>query len=331
VLAAHRERAKRAVERGPRQADADEAVEGDVGARGGRARAGGASWHREEDRTSLRITLIGNKDSGSADSVDAVCALLREAGAELRVMEVGEAERCDRVDDVDRVVVVGGDGSVGCAAALARRSEVPLAVVPAGTANDFARWLELPLDVEEAARIAADPSARTRTVELARAGGERPFVNAATAGLSVLAAARARPLKPRLGRFAYAIGALRAAVTGRPLHVTVLCDGRACFTGDAWQVVVAATGAFGGGSGTGGVDPHDHELDVAIVTAGSRVKLARRAWAMRRRQLVDDPGVLHLRGRTVEVDGARRFNVDGEVLDIAGRFAVAGEVEVVVR
>jgi hypothetical protein len=32
----------------------------------------------------------------------------------------------------------------------------------------------------------------------------------------------------------------------------------------------------------------------------------------------------------VEVDGATRFNVDGEVLDVEGRFAVAGEVEVVV-
>ena len=277
----------------------------------------------------MRIVLVGNARSGSEDRVEAVCSRLRDAGVELEVVEVAEAEKLARTD-ADRVVVVGGDGSVGCAAALARRSGVPLAVVPTGTANDFARWLDVPLDIEEAARLAADPEARTRSVELARAGGERPFVNAATAGLSVLAARRARPLKPRLGRFAYAVGALRAAVAGRPLQVTVRCDGHTCFAGDAWQVVVAATGAFGGGSATGGVDPHDHELDVAVVEGGSRVKLARRAWAMRRQRLVEDPGVRHLRGRSIEVAGATRFNVDGEVLRVdPARFEVAGSFEVV--
>jgi diacylglycerol kinase (ATP) len=280
--------------------------------------------------TPMRIALVANARSGAEDRVDAVCDVLRGAGAEVEVVEVERAEHLARAPGASRVVVAGGDGSIGGAAALASRTGVPLAVVPTGTANDFARWLDLPLDVEEAARIAADPASATRTVELARTGDGRPFVNAATAGLSVLAAKRARPLKPRLGRLAYAVGALRAAATGRPLHVTVRCDGRTCFVGDAWQVVVAATGAFGGGSGTGGVDPHDHRLDVAIVEAGSRVKLARRAWAMRSRRLVDDPGVRHLRAATVEVDGATRFNVDGEVLSVApARFEVAGSFEVV--
>ena len=234
-----------------------------------------------------------------------------------------------RLRGVERVVVAGGDGSVGPAAALARRSGVPLAVVPAGTANDFARFLGLPLDVEEAARLAADPAAPTRRMELAVAVGRRPFVNAATAGLSVLAARSAGPLKPRLGKLAYALGALRAAVTGRPLDITIRCDGQTSFRGRAWQVVVAATGAFGGGSGTGGVDPRDGRLDVAIVEAKPRFALARLAWAMRKGRLVDVDAVLHLRAATVEVEGARTFNVDGEVLAITPHFEVVGSLEVV--
>ena len=126
------------------------------------------------------------------------------------------------------------------------------------------------------------------------------------------------------------MGALRAGAAGRPLHVTVRCDGEVAFSGRAWQVVVAATGAFGGGSGTGGVDPHDLRLDVAVVEAGSRVKLVRRAWAMRNERLVEDPDVRHLRGRAVEVDGATTFNVDGEVLKGVKRFAVTGALEAVV-
>lgn len=278
----------------------------------------------------MRIALVANARSGSQDQVEDVVAQLREAGARVETaIEVEEAQELGSVEGVERLVVAGGDGLVGCAAALARRSGVPLAVVPTGTANDFARFVEIPLDLAEAARLAVSGE-RTRSLELARAGGDRPFVNAASAGLSVLAARNARPLKPRLGKLAYAVGAARAGVAGRPLHVTIRCDGEVAFAGDAWQVVVAATGAFGGGSATGGVDPHDHRLDVAVVEAGSRLKLVRRAWAMRNQRLVDDPGVRHLRGGTIEVEGAERFNVDGEVLRVeSGRFEVTGAFEVV--
>ena len=112
--------------------------------------------------------------------------------------------------------------------------------------------------------------------------------------------------------------------------MAVRCDGELAFRGAAWQVVVAATGAFGGGSGTGGVDPHDLHLDVAIVEARSRIKLVRRALAMRSRRLVHEDEVVHVRGRVVEVAGARTFNVDGEVMrPDPPRFEVAGTVEVV--
>jgi diacylglycerol kinase (ATP) len=276
----------------------------------------------------LRIALVANARSGSVDSAAFVAELLRAAGAEPVPVPLDDPSLPS--GPIDRVVVAGGDGSVGPAAALAARAGVPLAVVPTGTANDFARFLGVPLDVEEAARLAADPAARTRQVELAQAGGGRPFVNAASAGLSVLAARNAQPLKPRLGKLAYAVGALRAGVTGRPLDLVVRCDGQVSFRGRAWQVVVAATGAFGGGSGTGGVDQRDGRLDVAIVEAGSRLRLVRRAWAMRNGRLVDERAVLHLRARTVEVEGTARFNVDGEVLAPSPpRFEVVGSVEAV--
>jgi diacylglycerol kinase family enzyme len=191
----------------------------------------------------------------------------------------------------------------------------------------------IPLDPGEAAALAARADARTRPAEVADADG-RPFVNVAAAGLSVLAADRARPLKHRLGPLAYAVGAARAATTGRPLHTTVTCDGREVWHGDAWQVLVAATGAFGGESSIGGVRTDDGRLDVAIVPAGPRVKLLRRAFAMRRGRLVHEDEVRHERGRDVrlDVDGDPAYNVDGEVLRLdAGRFGVLGRIPVVVE
>lgn len=291
----------------------------------------------------VRAVLVANSQSGAADRVDDVDLRLRAAGADVERLdleafcdgpEAVDEERLARAAariDADRIVVAGGDGSIGPAALLALRTGLPLAVLPIGTANSFARWLDLPLELDGAAELAADGGAPLRTAEVADAAG-RPFVNVAAVGLSVLAADRARPLKRRLGAVAYAVGALRAGLTGRPLHAAVLSDGHEAWRGDAWQILVAATGAFGGESSTGGVDPTDHELDVAIVEAGPRAKLVRQAFAMRRGRLVHDDEVTHVRGRAVQValPAGTRFNVDGEVVELAPpRFSVLGTIRVV--
>ncbi|HSD78409.1 MAG TPA: hypothetical protein VLA98_13440, partial [Solirubrobacteraceae bacterium] len=182
-----------------------------------------------------------------------------------------------------------------------------------------------------AAALAAGARPRLRRVDVARAG-DRAFVNAASAGLSVHAARRAHGLKARLGPLAYAVGALRAGLTARPLHVAVAVDGRDAFTGAAWQVIVAGTGAFGGGAELDAADPQDRRLDVAVLEAGPRPALVRRAWGMRAGGLASQRGVRHARGTRVEVRGAATFNVDGEVLRLDPASFTTGDehVEVVV-
>jgi diacylglycerol kinase family enzyme len=261
----------------------------------------------------MRLALVANDAAGSGLDAEAVASRLRAAGAGVTVHDVREPDTAAR-GAPDRIVVAGGDGSIGPAAEIAARAGVPLAVVPTGTANDFARSLGLPLDVGEACALAASPAARERSLDLARADG-RPFVNAASAGLSVIAARNARPLKPGLGPLAYAVGALRAGVTARPLACRIAVDGDLLFDGRAWQVIVAGTGAFGAGSEVDEADAADRLLDVAVLEAGPRAALVRRAWGMRRGGLVEQPGVVHGRGRVVEVAGGEvgAFNVDGEV------------------
>ena len=292
----------------------------------------------------VRLGLVANTQSGAADRATDVEERLRATGAEVELLpldafcdgpESVDSERLDALAaklPCDRLVAAGGDGTLGPAALLALRAALPLAVVPIGTANSFARWMEIPLDLDDAVALAARDGTGIRRAEVASADG-RPFVNVAATGLSVLAADRARPLKQRLGPLAYAVGAARAATTGRPLTTTVVADGREVWSGEAWQVLVAATGAFGGDSSTGGVDTEDEHLDVAIVPAGPRLKLLRRAFAMRRGRLVHEEEVVHERGRDVrlDVDGDPSFNVDGEVIDLDDpAFTVLGFVEVVV-
>ena len=180
----------------------------------------------------------------------------------------------------ERLAVAGGDGTIGTAAELAGRLDVPLAVLPTGTANDFARAYGLPSDPRAAAELAATGE-HTRPLELGRLADGRPFVNVASAGLASVAARNAQPLKPRLGPLAYGVGALRAAAREHPLPVTVRVDGEVVHDDGCWQLIVAVSGAFGGGSGVAEADPDDGVLDVVVLPAGSRAGLARRAWGLR--------------------------------------------------
>ncbi len=265
----------------------------------------------------MRVALIANPASGSGLDPEPLAGVMRERGADVSVYGC-EAEEMERAaaESPERLVVAGGDGTVAGAAELAGRLDVPLGVIPGGTANDFARASGLPLDPLEAAELAVTSDA-LRRLELGHLADGRPFVNVASAGLASLAARRAAPLKPRLGPLAYAVGALRAAATASPLRCAVRADARTVFEGEAWQVIVAVTGAFGGGSEVGAADPQDGVLDVAILQAGSRIGLARRAWGLKRGTIAEQRGVEHHRGREIEVDlpPGTEFNADGEIRD----------------
>jgi diacylglycerol kinase (ATP) len=259
----------------------------------------------------VRIALAANRASGGGLDPAPLAAAMR--AAEVEVFGCDDAGlAAAAASEPDRLAVAGGDGTIGAVAELAGRLDVPLAVIPTGTANDFARAHRLPADPLEAAELAATGT-HTDTLELGRLADGRPFVNVASAGLASIAARNAQPLKSRLGPLAYGVGAARAAVSTGPLEVTVRTDGEEVYAGGAWQVIVAVSGAFGGGSGVQQADPGDGLLDVVVLPAGSRIGLARRAWGLRTHTIAEQRGVPHAQAHVIEVDGAGELNVDGEI------------------
>ena len=230
----------------------------------------------------------------------------------------------------DRVVIAGGDGSIAPTAAAAGKAGVTLALVPAGTANDFARRLGLPLDVPEACRLAVHGT-RTQALELGWMepfdGERRPFVNVASAGLPAPAARQASAWKRLLGPIGYAAGALVAGVTARPVPCQVDCGEQPLFAGDAWQVTLAASGAFGAGSGIEEADPLDGELEVVAVARGPRPGLVALAYRLRSGRLTRHRRARHARcaAAEVRVPAGTEFNVDGEVVEVgSARFTAQG-------
>jgi len=270
-----------------------------------------------------RIALLANPESGSGEA-EAVERELEGLGAELAArLAIDEAERALE-SGAERIVVAGGDGSIGRAAEIAMRAGVPLAIVPVGTANDFARAQDLRDDLSAACRLAVIGSG-TRRHEIGRVD-DRPFVNVAAIGLSPAAARRAKGLKRALGPLAYAVGALRAGLGADPVRCRVTAgDGGELYAGEAWQATIACSGAFGGGAQLE-ADPTDGLLDAVVVEASSRLTLVRRAHGMRRGTLEEQPGVHRRRAPAFDIELERDtdLNVDGELITRSGtvRFTV---------
>jgi diacylglycerol kinase (ATP) len=257
------------------------------------------------------IALLANPESGSGEAGE-VERMLRAYDDAVTRFDLDRADEAVAARP-DRIIVAGGDGSVGCGAAAAARADVPLGAVAVGTANDFARALDLPQTLFDAIDLAA-AGTQTKRLDLGRVG-ERPFVNAAAAGLSPVAARKAHGLKRILGPLAYTVGAFRAGLFAKPVRCAVMVDGDRCFEGEAWQVIVGITGAFGGGAEVE-ADPSDGRLDVVAIEAGSRVSLIARGYGLRAGRIEGQRGVFTASGRVVEVEhrGGAGFNVDGELV-----------------
>jgi diacylglycerol kinase family enzyme len=262
----------------------------------------------------VKLALVVNPKSGTGRGSDELAERLAAPGHDVETYTLDDVDAAAG-SGADRVVVAGGDGSIGCVFAACASTGASLAILPAGTANDFARAIGIPADFDAAIEVAADPDARHRRVWGATLDGH-PFVNVASIGLAVNAAREAAPMKKQLGPVAYALGAVKAGAKGTEVHCRISVDGEQVFEGDVWQALVAASGSFGGVVQLPESDPETAEMELFVVEAGSRISLIRRVWGMRRGG--NRGGTRFFQGHTihVDVDPDLLWNVDGEILDL---------------
>jgi diacylglycerol kinase (ATP) len=212
---------------------------------------------------------------------------------------------------LDALAVAGGDGTVTLLLnALRDKSRVPIAILPTGSGNDFARDIGVPKQVEAAFELLLQPELVPRPVDVAEAGAGGPrYCCVASVGLDEVAlriihGARVRRSKA-LNIYAALLGLCR--YTPRPVRV-VWADGQ--FSGPVLFVAVTNTRSYGGGfrvSPQARID--DGQLDLCIVGAASRV-------VSKLRLLVQFPRILRgTHGKAREVRLARSPWVRIEPLD----------------
>lgn len=260
----------------------------------------------------------------------------RERTEELAGLVSSDVRRTEDPGDLDRViddldegvglVVCGGDGSLHHAAnAMHRRGawdRVTLALLPAGTGNDFAGHLGLPTEPGELAALLE--RGRTRQIDLLRlTSGDDDLgvaVNAVHTGIGVEAAEQAQDLKAALGDFAYPVGSLRAGMAAEGWQLEVLADGERLDDGDLILMAAVTNGAtIGGGRPVSpSADVSDGRLEVMVSHAVGPAARAAFGVGLARGTHLDRDDVVHRTATVAEIGGHdAKFNVDGELWDRA--------------
>jgi len=200
----------------------------------------------------IRILLNGKK-AALPEVRSAVATMRREHGSvEVRVTwEHGDCERLVREaarDGVGRIVAAGGDGTinevVNGLAKLERAGRPELAILPLGTANDFAVACMIPGQPLDALRLAV--TGTSRGVDIVQAN-ERYFINIATGGFGSQVTAETSPqLKNFLGGGAYALAAVIKSLNFVPSRGRLLAEG-VDLRGDAVAAAICNGRQAGGG------------------------------------------------------------------------------------
>jgi diacylglycerol kinase (ATP) len=217
---------------------------------------------------------------------------------------------------VERVLAVGGDGTVSEVAAGLVGSGAALAIVPTGTGNDFARGIGIPAQPELALRLALNGTPRTMDLGcLGIDGVERTFVNVAGCGFDAEVVRRLECVPQRgAGSLVYLAGVLRTVLAYAPRPMRIEVDGRV-IERRAIGVALANGPRYGGGLR---IAPHarvdDGLLDVCVVGALGAARILGLLPFIYLGAHARYPGVEFVRGRSVTVVGEAVCQADGELI-----------------
>lgn len=225
------------------------------------------------------IALLVNPTSGlgrGAKLGRAVQADLEASG--VKVEDVSGADAAAARDNARRavergvqaLVVVGGDGMVHLGANVVAGTDVPLGIVAAGTGNDIARALALPIhDAPAAANVVRRGA--PRVIDAARhvaddgASGAGWFVGVLGAGFDAKVNERANAWRWPKGKMRYNLAIVRELPVFKPLPYRLELDGEPV-EANAMLVAVGNGPSYGGGMQVcPDAELDDGLLDVMIV------------------------------------------------------------------
>ena len=214
---------------------------------------------------------------------------------------------------VDVVAAGGGDGTINEVINGLDGFDVPLGIIPLGTANDFARQVGIPADADHAMDVILQR--KPRRLDTASLNGRR-FLNVSTGGIGAEATAETSPeVKASLGPIAYAITGIKKFADLKPKSARFAGDAFE-YEGEFLMFALGLTRATGGGTMvTPMASATDGLLDLCVIESMSRGDFARTVLRVKRGEHVGQDGVHYVQVRAVTIDARQAIpvNVDGEM------------------
>jgi diacylglycerol kinase (ATP) len=265
------------------------------------------------------LLLVNRHSRRGKEAVSEAVEQLQGLGFDLQEESSEEPQQlpdliCRYQDQVDLVIVGGGDGTLNAAAKGLVESQLPLGILPLGTANDLARSLSIPTSLPEACQIIA--GGNLERIDLGCVN-DRYFFNVASLGLSVeITRQLDKETKRKWGVFAYAVAALQAIGRSRPFHATIQINGEVIPV-KTIQIAVG-NGRFYGGGMVVAEDAtiNDQQLDLYSLEIQHWWQILALLPAMRQGNHAKWPGIQAWRGQEIEIKTKRphAINADGELV-----------------
>ncbi|MBD2431718.1 MULTISPECIES: lipid kinase [Fischerella] len=266
-----------------------------------------------------RALLLVNRQSRQGQKrLSEVMSCLVEQGFELIAASAENPQHFSDVirryqHQVDLVIVGGGDGTLNAAVDTLVETNLPLGILPLGTANDLARTLKIPNSLPEASKVIAN--GKLQRIDLGEVNGKY-FFNVASLGLSVKITQRlTKEVKRRWGIFAYAFTALEVIWESRPFSAEIRLPDQSIKVKTV-QIAIGNGRYYGGGMA---VAPDamidDQRLDLYSLEIRHWWEIIPLLPRMRQGRHINARNVRALQAQEIEIytRKPRPINTDGEI------------------
>lgn len=268
-----------------------------------------------------RIKIIANPSSGREEAMEVIKKLIVPFAAKGATVileftqKSGDAKRFAMEDDgEDCIISMGGDGTVNevVSGLYAAKRNVPLAIYPAGTVNDFAESLGIPKDPYDFYAMVFYGKRRNVDIGLC---GDRAFVNVCAAGLfTEIGYNVAGEAKSTMGRLAYYAEGLRAFrvtdLSKDSFKLTVETD-EETFETQALIAMVSNSSSVGGFSKISPTaDVEDGELELIVIEKMSLSKLLELFTSIGLGKHIDHDHFIYRKVKRVSLNADKEMHID---------------------
>ena len=272
------------------------------------------------------IHIIINPASGKKESILPIintslkeadikweASITHQTGDAIRIAQAAVKER------IDALAVYGGDGTLMEAISGMLGSDIPLVILPGGSANVMATELGMPSDLKEACMLMSHGPLETKTIDIGQFD-KRYFIIGISLGFgSDVVKGADREAKNKIGIFAYLFSAIAALKKTKKAVYHLKIDGEE-YEVKGLTCIIANTGnlGFSNISFDKHIDVSDGFLDVVVVRKANLSLFKLMVVTLLKRERPDNLELVeHWQGKDISISASPKQTVqcDGEVLE----------------